>query len=56
MMIRKDKQELKGSSPLLERYLQKMMTDHVQGIDDELLAKAIKNLLADGKNKNKHLN
>lgn len=56
MMIKKNKKELKGSSPLLERYLQKTMTDHVRGIDDELLAKAIKNLLADEKDKNKHLN
>lgn len=55
-MINKDKKEAQGSSPLLERYLQKTMTDHVQGIDDELLAKAIKTLLAEEKDKNKHLN
>lgn len=54
--MKEDKKEIKGSSPLLERYLQKTMTDHVQDIDDELLAKAIKTLLAEEKDKNKHLN
>lgn len=55
-MINKDKKAAQGSSPLLERYLQKTMTDHVQGINDEILAKAIKTLLAEEKDKNKHLN
>ena len=55
-MIKDNKKEVKGSSPLLERYLQKTMTDHVQNIDEEILAKAIKTLLAEEKDKNKHLN
>lgn len=47
-----------SSSPLLERYLQKTMTDHMQNVDDEALAKAIQTLLYEdkSKNKNKHLN
>ena len=55
-MKKDEQQNAKGSSPLLERYLQKTMTEHVQNIDDELLAKAIKTLLAEEKDKNKHLN
>ncbi|MBE6023306.1 MAG: hypothetical protein E7231_08750 [Cellulosilyticum sp.] len=45
-----------GNSPLLERYLQKNMTDHMRNVDDEALAKAIKTLLYEEGNKNKHLN
>ena len=41
-----------GSSPLLERYLQKNMTDHMREIDDESLARAIKTLLYEESNKN----
>lgn len=54
--MKDNKKEIRGSSPLLERYLQKTMTDHVQNIDDVLLARAIKTLLAEEKDKNKHLN
>lgn len=54
--MKDNKKEIKGSSPLLERYLQKTMTDHVQNIDDALLARAVKTLLAEEKDKNKHLN
>ncbi|MBP3886675.1 MAG: hypothetical protein J6F30_03315 [Cellulosilyticum sp.] len=45
-----------GSSPLLERYLQKTMTDHMRNVDDEALAKAIQTLLYEEKNRNKHMN
>lgn len=41
-----------GSSPLLERYLQKNMTDHIREMDDESLARAIKTLLYEESNKN----
>ncbi|MBQ1275540.1 MAG: hypothetical protein IIY08_09205 [Cellulosilyticum sp.] len=41
-----------GSSPLLERYLQKNMTDHMREMDDESLARAIKTLLYEESNKN----
>ena len=54
--MKEKKQDAKASSPLLERYLQKTMTDHMQNIDDALLARAIKTLLAEEKDKNKHLN
>lgn len=50
------KAEISGNSPLLERYLQKSMTDHMRDIDDEAIAKAIQTLLHEEKNKNKHLN
>ena len=52
------KKESEGSSPLLERYLQKTMTDQMQNVDDEVLAKAIQTLLYKDKEKkkNKHLN
>ncbi len=43
-------------SPLLERYLQKNMTDHMRNVDDEALAKAIQTLLYEEKNRNKHMN
>lgn len=55
-MIKKEKEEMRNSSPLLERYLQKTMTNPVENIDDLLIAKAIKTLLAEDKGKNKHLN
>ncbi len=45
-----------SSSPLLERYLQKTMTDQMQQVDDQLLASAIQTLLYEGKQKNKRLN
>lgn len=45
-----------GSSPLLERYLQKTMTDYMRNVDDEVLAKAIQTLLYEDKNRNKHMN
>lgn len=44
------------SSVLLERYLQKNMTDRMQQVDDEALAKAIKTLLYADEKKNKRLN
>lgn len=44
------------ASPLLERYLQKNMTDRMQGFGDEELAKAIQTLLYQDSEKNKHLN
>ncbi len=50
-----DKKEGK-SSVLLERYLQKNMTDRMQQVDDEALAKAIKTLLYADEKKNKRLN
>ena len=44
-------------SPLLERYLQKNMTDQMQVVSDEVLAKAIKTLLVEDEMKNdKHWN
>lgn len=55
-MIKKEKEEVRNHSPLLERYLQKTMTNPVENIDDLLIAKAIKTLLAEDKGKNKHLN
>lgn len=53
-----NQKEAEGSSPLLERYLQKTMTDQMQNVDDEALAKAIQTLLYKDKEKkkNKHLN
>ena len=45
-----------GYSPLLERFLQKNMTDRMQAVDDEVLAKAIKTLLFEENKKNKRLN
>ena len=53
--IGNDKKEGK-SSVLLERYLQKNMTDRMQQVDDEALAKAIKTLLYADEKKNKRLN
>lgn len=50
------KSEKEGSSPLLERYLQKTLTDHMQGANDEALAKAIQTMLYKDQEKNKHLN
>ena len=50
------KKEEQGYSPLLERFLQKNMTDHMQAVDDEVLAKAIKTLLFEENKKNKRLN
>lgn len=44
----------KSSSSLLERYIQRNIADQMQGIDDEILAKAIKTLLSQ-EQKNKHL-
>ena len=44
------------SSVLLERYLQKNMTDRMQQVDDEALAKAIKTLHYADEKKNKRLN
>lgn len=45
-----------GKSPLLERYLQKNLTDHMRSADDEALAKAIQTLLYEDKDRNKHMN
>lgn len=46
-----------AASPLLERYLQKNMTDQMQVVSDEVLAKAIKTLLLEDEMKNdKHWN
>ena len=50
------KKEEQGCSPLLERFLQKNMTDRMQAVDDEVLAKAIKTLLFEENKKNKRLN
>lgn len=50
-----DKKQDQAASPLLERYLQKTMTDRMQEVDDEALAKAIKTLLSKDETK-KHLN
>ena len=52
-MVKKEEQ---GYSPLLERFLQKNMTDRMQAVDDEVLAKAIKTLLFEENKKNKRLN
>ena len=52
----KAKRDDGGTSPLLERSLQKNMTDHMRNASDEALAKAIQTLLYEEKNKNKHLN
>lgn len=41
---------------ILERFLQKNMTDRMQAVDDEVIAKAIKTLLFEDNNKNKRLN
>lgn len=62
-MLHNKKQQIKqeepkkeeSASPLLERYLQRNMTDRMKEIDDEALAKAIKTLLYEEKSK-KHLN
>ena len=48
--------ETSKSSVLLERYLQKNMTDRMQHVDDEVLAMAIKTLLNADNKKNKRLN
>lgn len=45
-----------GASPLLERFLQRTMTDRMRDLDDEALAKAIKTLLYDEEKSKKHLN
>lgn len=50
------KESNEQASPLLERYLQKNMTDRMQGFGDEELAKAIQTLLYQDSEKNKHLN
>ena len=50
------RQDENASSPLLERYLQKSMTDHMRNASDEALAKAIQTLLYEEKNRNKHMN
>lgn len=58
-MAKKEGATLKNStsSPLLERYLQKDMTDHMREVDDEALARAIQTLLYEDKDKkNKHWN
>ena len=53
----REEKEGQGSSPLLERYLQKNMTDQMQVVSDEVLAKAIKTLLYEDEMKNdKHWN
>lgn len=55
--MKKDKQEVtQKASPLLERYLQKTMTDRMQDVDSELIAKAIKTLLSEDNEKNTRLN
>lgn len=46
----------KSASPLLERFLQRTMTDRMRDVDDETLAKAIKTLLYDEERSKKHLN
>lgn len=53
---RQSKKEEQNPSPLLERFLQKTMTDRMQVVDDEVLAKAISTLLFEEKEKNKRLN
>lgn len=55
MQEKKDDKKSESASPLLERYLQRSMTDRMKEIDDESLAKAIKTLLYEEKRK-KHLN
>ena len=50
-------EERHAASPLLERYLQKNMTDRMQVVSDEAIAKAIKTLLLEDEMKNdKHGN
>ena len=46
----------KSASPLLERFLQRTMTDRMRDVDDETLAKAIKTLLYDEERSKEHLN
>lgn len=55
--IKKEKETTTNSaSPLLERFLQRTMTDRMRDLDDEALAKAIKTLLYDEEKSKKHLN
>lgn len=52
----KKEEKVTKNSPLLERFLQKNMTDCMQAVDDEVIAQAIKTLLFEENNKNKRLN
>lgn len=45
-----------GGSPLLERFLQKNMTDRMREVDEKVIAEAIKTLLFEEGEKNKRLN
>lgn len=55
--LEKKAEDNHAASPLLERYLQKNMTDQMQVVSDEVLAKAIKTLLLEDEMKNdKHWN
>ncbi|PHV72387.1 hypothetical protein CS063_02605 [Sporanaerobium hydrogeniformans] len=47
--------ETKGS-PLLERYIQRSLSDKMQQVDEQMIAEAIKTLLYEDKNQSKHLN
>lgn len=53
--VKKETKET-ASNPLLERYIQKTITDRMRQVSDEVLANAIKTLLYEGDKKNKHLN
>lgn len=55
-VVSKEQIASKETSHLLERYLQKNMTDHMRNVDDEALAKAIQTLLYEDEKKKKHLN
>lgn len=49
------KKETKGS-PLLERYIQRSVSDKMQHVDEKIIADAIKTLLYEDNNSSKHLN
>ena len=52
----KKEEKTSDNYSILERFLQKNMTDRMQAVDDEVIAKAIKTLLFEDNNKNKRLN